>query len=212
MRQTKEYQRLANRCWPRQTPEALVAAVFKNRRRLAEVAGELLSAEELDTLVASPPPAKTGAMTHSEFALLDEARALIDPEMRTFGHVVVDEAQNLTPMELRMVVRRARGQSLTVLGDIAQRTAEARLSELGGRARATPASTGVDDRGAARLLPRPRRLPAHRGGAGRRRGGPAGRAPGAVAGGDGADGAASASVPWPRRWPRAWRARSAASA
>jgi hypothetical protein len=42
--------------------------------------------------------------------------------------VVVDEAQNLTPMELRMVVRRARGQSLTVLGDIAQRTAEARLS------------------------------------------------------------------------------------
>jgi DNA helicase IV len=67
-------------------------------------------------------------MTHSEFALLDEARALIDPELRTFGHVVVDEAQNLTPMELRMVVRRARGQSLTVLGDVAQRTAEARLT------------------------------------------------------------------------------------
>jgi DNA helicase IV len=67
-------------------------------------------------------------MTHSEFALLDEARALIDPELRTFGHVVVDEAQNLSPMELRMVVRRARRQSITVLGDIAQRTAEARLS------------------------------------------------------------------------------------
>jgi DNA helicase IV len=31
-------------------------------------------------------------------------------------------------MELRMVVRRARGQSLTVLGDVAQRTAEARLT------------------------------------------------------------------------------------
>jgi DNA helicase IV len=41
---------------------------------------------------------------------------------------VVDEAQNLTPMELRMVVRRARRRSLTVLGDIAQRTAEAGLS------------------------------------------------------------------------------------
>jgi superfamily I DNA/RNA helicase len=67
-------------------------------------------------------------MTHSEFALLDEARALIEPELRTYGHVVVDEAQNLTPMELRMVVRRARRRSLTVLGDIAQRTAEARLS------------------------------------------------------------------------------------
>ena len=77
---------------------------------------------------SSPRPPAKGTMTHGEFALLDEARALIDPELRRFGHVVVDEAQNLTPMELRMVVRRARRQSLTVLGDIAQRTAEAGLS------------------------------------------------------------------------------------
>ena len=85
-------------------------------------------------------------MTHGEFALLDEARALIDPELRRFGHVVVDEAQNLTPMELRMVVRRARRQSLTVLGDIAQRTAEAGLSSCTTR---WPRSSG-------RSRPRPR--------------------------------------------------------
>ena len=60
--------------------------------------------------------------------LLDEARWLIEPELRTFGHVVIDEAQNLTPMELRMAVRRARRQSLTILGDIAQRTTEAGLT------------------------------------------------------------------------------------
>jgi len=53
---------------------------------------------------------------------------------------VVDEAQNLTPMELRMVVRRARRRSLTVLGDIAQRTAEARLSTW----EAVLADAGVD--------------------------------------------------------------------
>ena len=128
VRQTKEYQRLANRCWPRQTPDALVASLFKNRRRLTAAAGDLLSAAEIDLLLASSPAQTRAAMTHSEFALLDEARALIDPELRTFGHVVVDEAQNLSPMELRMIVRRARRQSLTVLGDIAQRTAEARLS------------------------------------------------------------------------------------
>jgi DNA helicase IV len=92
------------------------------------VAGDLLSAGEIKLLVSSSPAETRAAMTHSEFALLDEARGLIDPELRTFGHVVVDEAQNLTPMELRMVVRRARRQSITVLGDIAQRTAEARLS------------------------------------------------------------------------------------
>jgi DNA helicase IV len=128
VRQTREYQRLAGKCWPRVTPEQLLAMVFKNRRRLAAMADGLLSPEEIDLLLAQPPPASASAMTHSEFALLDEARALIEPELRTFGHVVVDEAQNLTPMELRMVVRRARRQSLTVLGDIAQRTAEARLS------------------------------------------------------------------------------------
>jgi len=128
VRQTKEYQQLANRCWPRQTPEALVASLFKNRRRLTAAAGDLLAPAELDLLLASSPATTRATMTHSEFALLDEARGLIDPELRTFGHVVVDEAQNLTPMELRMVVRRARGQSITMLGDIAQRTAEARLS------------------------------------------------------------------------------------
>ena len=42
--------------------------------------------------------------------------------------MVVDEAQNLTPMELRMTVRRARGQSLTILGDLSQRTADAGVS------------------------------------------------------------------------------------
>jgi DNA helicase IV len=41
---------------------------------------------------------------------------------RTFGHVIVDEAQDLTPMQLRMVARRAREGSLTVLGDVAQAT------------------------------------------------------------------------------------------
>ncbi len=128
VRQAKEWQKLATAAWPRQTAEQLVAALFKNRKRLTAAADGLLEPAEIDLLLASTPPAKSGAMTHSEFALLDEARALIDPELRTFGHVVVDEAQNLTPMELRMVVRRARGQSLTVLGDVAQRTAEARLT------------------------------------------------------------------------------------
>ncbi len=128
VRSAREYQRLVTKCWPRQTPEALVAALFKNRRRLTDAGGDLLSPEEIDLLLSTTPAATRADMTHSEFALLDEARGLIDPELRSFGHVVVDEAQNLSPMELRMVVRRARRQSMTMLGDIAQRTAEARLS------------------------------------------------------------------------------------
>ena len=102
-----------------------MAGAFKNRRRLAAAAAGLLSPAEVDRLLAHGPPGPPATMSPSVFALLDEARWLIDPELRTFGHVVIDEAQNLTAMELRMIVRRAREQSVTVLGDIAQRTAEA---------------------------------------------------------------------------------------
>ena len=39
-----------------------------------------------------------------------------------YGHVIVDEAQDLTPMQWRMVMRRVRGESLTIVGDLAQRS------------------------------------------------------------------------------------------
>jgi DNA helicase IV len=128
VRKTTEYQKLTNKAWPRVTPERLFADLFKNRKRLREIGGDLLSDEEIALLLSVDPPTGRLEMTPTDVALFDEARWLVDPEMRTFGHVVIDEAQNLTPMELRMVVRRARRQSLTVLGDIAQRTTEAGLS------------------------------------------------------------------------------------
>src|SRR4051812_3992025 len=128
VRATKEYQRWVGKIWPRETPEGLVEKLFKNRARLERVAGDLLSDEEIGLLLASTAAVKRRDMTPTDVALLDEAVWLIDPGFRRFGHVVVDEAQNLTPMELRMTVRRARGQSLTILGDLSQRTADAGVS------------------------------------------------------------------------------------
>jgi DNA helicase IV len=45
-----------------------------------------------------------------------------DEEVRSFGHIVVDEAQDLSPMQLRMLGRRSISGSMTVVGDIAQAT------------------------------------------------------------------------------------------
>jgi DNA helicase IV len=45
-----------------------------------------------------------------------------------FGHIVVDEAQELSPMAWRMVMRRCPARSMTIVGDLAQ------ASELGGAA------------------------------------------------------------------------------
>ncbi len=39
-----------------------------------------------------------------------------------FGHVIVDEAQDLTPMQWRMIARRSHGGAVTIVGDLAQRS------------------------------------------------------------------------------------------
>ena len=47
-----------------------------------------------------------------------------ESESWRYGHVIVDEAQDLTPMQWRMIMRRVRGRSLTIVGDLAQRSAD----------------------------------------------------------------------------------------
>ncbi len=55
-----------------------------------------------------------------------------------FGHVIVDEAQDLTPMQWRMVARRAVGGSMTIVGDLAQRS----IGEPGSWSDHLPSSVG----------------------------------------------------------------------
>jgi hypothetical protein len=131
IRKDKTYKKLVDAAWPRVTAEQLFLMAFKNRERLCAAARGLLTAEDVGLLLASGPPKPKHALRHSDVPLLDEARWLVDPDLRTYGHVVVDEAQNLTPMELRMAARRARGHAMTILGDIAQRTADAELQSWG---------------------------------------------------------------------------------
>ena len=70
------------------------------------------------TSPCSTRPAATSAPARSKGSLKpDEAE-----EIRTYGHIVVDEVQDLTPMQLRMVSRRSLNGSMTVVGDIAQAT------------------------------------------------------------------------------------------
>nr|NKB40060.1 AAA family ATPase [Ilumatobacter sp.] len=72
--------------------------------------------------------------TTSDVALLDDAFDVLGPkpgrggkleesdEIRTFGHIVIDEVQDLTPMQLKMATRRSLNGSMTIVGDIAQAT------------------------------------------------------------------------------------------
>jgi DNA helicase IV len=111
--------RWLDRVWPTARPETLVRTLLTQRTALAKAADGILDASEQALLLR--PRARFG-WSEADVALVDEAHALLDAPPRTFGHVIVDEAQDLTPMQLRAVARRATTGSLTLLGDIAQAT------------------------------------------------------------------------------------------
>jgi DNA helicase IV len=63
----------------------------------------------------------TWPVSPADIPLLDEVAALLGTgDGRTYGHVVVDEAQELSEMAWRMLMRRCPSRSMTVVGDLAQ--------------------------------------------------------------------------------------------
>jgi DNA helicase IV len=118
-----EFRDLLDHLWPSISPTALVSELLTRADRLEAVARGILTDEEWPSLVRSRGKSiGTQAWTTDDLPLLDEAESLINGQTRSYGHVVVDEAQDLTPMQFRMVARRAAAGSLTVLGDLAQAT------------------------------------------------------------------------------------------
>jgi len=127
-----------DRMWPLLSAEQLLHDLF-GARPLIELAGsELLRPEELHRLYRCRSSSIDQVpWTAADLALLDEARALLGPVRRrtraaeapggaipSYGHIVVDEAQDLSPMQLRMLGRRSLSGSMTIVGDIAQATGE----------------------------------------------------------------------------------------
>ncbi|MCY3634945.1 MAG: AAA family ATPase [bacterium] len=117
--------------WPELTPTHLLHDLFGSPALLRSAAGSVLTSEETDLLFRSRRPhASEVVWTADDAPLLDEALALLGPRsghrqadsIRTYGHIVVDEAQDLSPMQLRMISRRSLNGSMTVVGDIAQAT------------------------------------------------------------------------------------------
>ncbi len=109
--------------WPVLDPAKLVFRLLSDARWRAELAAGLLDEEEWVRLgwVPVPRALSRAPWTAADAVLVDEVTDLLH-RTASVGHVVLDEAQDLSPMQLRAVGRRCSTGSATLLGDLAQGT------------------------------------------------------------------------------------------
>ena len=119
-RPVKEY---AKRLWPAQQARQVIFDLLADPAALAAAAEGILTPEEQRLILWSRPPrsVRSARWTAADLALVDEAADRLH-RTPSLGHLILDEAQDLSPMQLRAVGRRASTGSVTVLGDLAQAT------------------------------------------------------------------------------------------
>jgi DNA helicase IV len=109
--------------WPKVDPKKLVFTLLSDQEQLTRNGGGLLDDRELALVGWSKRPRGPGSApwSRADQVLIDEAADLIG-RTPSIAHIVVDEAQDLSPMEMRAIGRRCATGAATVLGDIAQGT------------------------------------------------------------------------------------------
>jgi DNA helicase IV len=135
VRSLPEIREALERIWPVLTPAELLHDLFGSAALLRSAARKVFDEQEYLSLYrARSEHVDDVRWSPDDAALLDDAREALGPvpgrngkiddydEIRTFGHIVIDEVQDLTPMQLKMATRRSLNGSMTVVGDIAQAT------------------------------------------------------------------------------------------
>ncbi len=177
-----EIRMLLHNFWPPLEASEILSVYARGARRLEDAVGDLLPPSDADVLHRAWGEAE--GWTVEDMALLDELDALLgDPEppvarredegptppdvedrwYADFAHVVVDEAQDLSPMQWRAVVRRGPFASWTVVGDLAQRARDTHprtweeVAELIGRRQVTIETLATNYRTPLELAPLARR-------------------------------------------------------
>ncbi len=128
---TIEIREVLDWMWPSLTSEHLIHDLFGSKALLLSAGSSHFRREDILKLHRDRSSHASNVLwTKHDAPLLDEAQEVLGPRtaykeeetIRTYGHIVVDEAQDLSPMELRMLKRRSLNGSLTLVGDIAQAT------------------------------------------------------------------------------------------
>jgi DNA helicase IV len=123
VRRSKPVQQAIARLWPKADPVRVVFRLLSDPDALKRAATGVLDEAE-QALIAWPTPPRGPASARwsaADAVLIDEMADLIE-RTPSLAHIVVDEAQDLSPMQCRAIGRRCATGSATVLGDIAQGT------------------------------------------------------------------------------------------
>ena len=123
VRRSRPVRAAVDAIWPKVDAVRLVFGLLSSAPALAGAAEGVLTAAEQAAITWPAAPRGPGSARWSaaDAVLIDEARDLIS-RTPSLAHVVVDEAQDLSPMECRALGRRCSTGSATVLGDLAQGT------------------------------------------------------------------------------------------
>jgi DNA helicase IV len=115
--------RYAGSVWPELDPKAVLFSLLSDASTLERHTADLLTDAERSILLWANPATGRGSARWSvaDAVLIDEINGHLQRTV-SLGHVVLDEAQDLSPMQLRAVGRRCSTGSATVLGDLAQGT------------------------------------------------------------------------------------------
>ncbi|MFG2088989.1 HelD family protein [Spirillospora sp. NPDC048824] len=163
---SRPVKRVLDAVWPKVTPEQVLHRLLSDAGFLRKAAKGVLDEDEQAAIRWAGPARshRSARWTAADRALLDELHDLIE-RTASLGHLIVDEAQDLSAMQLRALGRRCATGSATVLGDLAQGTTawSARswkevLAHLGQEGDVTELTLGFRVPGtvldyAARLLP-----------------------------------------------------------
>jgi DNA helicase IV len=167
--ENEEFRTFLKRWWPRLRPVDVLAWLADHRRLSWYAEGTLSKSEqrqlaaaidvddlsiddvalldELDELIGRPPKVRRrtaagyrvlGVRTQATTRSADDRH-----DYRDYAHVIVDEFQDVTPMQWRMIGRRGQLASWTIVGDPAQ---TAWTGDPGEPARAQQAATGSKNR------------------------------------------------------------------
>ncbi len=123
VRRTRQVQAAVTQVWPKADPVRMVFRLLSEPDLLKRAADGLLDADEQALISWANPPRGPGSARWSaaDAVLIDEMADLIE-RTPSLAHIVVDEAQDLSPMQCRAIGRRCATGAATVLGDIAQGT------------------------------------------------------------------------------------------